>query len=187
MRIASALLATLVLSACAGAAALEDPNNEGAAIRRMLTLAGAREADPRDLQDVQLRKDTVALPVERAWEEVVRAYVELRIPVTRADEPNRQIGGSTVPLGLIGGQKPSQWLDCGHGMSDVYANEYEVTFSMATRVVPLDPGRSTVESILRASARPRDVSTSPFRCSSLGTLESRVAEVVRQRTSSGAR
>ena len=76
---------------------------------------------------------------------------------------------------------PSAWLDCGHGMAEVYADQYQVTFSMATRVMPIDSTRSTIESIIRASARPRDVSTEPFRCSSLGTLEIRIAEMIRQR------
>jgi hypothetical protein len=53
---------------------------------------------------------------------------------------------------------------------------------MATRVMPLGERGSTVETIIRASARPRDVSTTPFRCSSLGTLEIHIAEMIRQRT-----
>jgi hypothetical protein len=177
-RAALALTATLLLAACATATY---ENTQVGVIRSLLQLAGSREADESALDREVLRVDTVAAPPQRAWVEVVRAWSTLRIPVTRADTIAYRIGGSTQPLGLIGGQKPSAWLDCGRGIAEVYADQYEVTFSMAMRVMPRDGG-STIESIIRATARPRDVSTESFRCSSLGTLETRVAEMIRQRT-----
>jgi hypothetical protein len=179
MRRAAAFAAVLAFAACS-AAAYE--STEVARIRSLLRLAGSREIDPSALDREVLRVDTVAAPPERAWLELVRAWSTLRIPVTGADTLNYRIGGSALPLGLVGGQKPSAWLDCGHGMAEVYADQYEVTFSMAAQVTPLAGAGSTIESIIRASARPRDVSTEPFRCTSLGTLELRVAEMVRQRT-----
>lgn len=174
----SALLAAVLLTACASGG---PPNTQVTVIRQMLRLAGSHEADPHALDHEVLVVDTVAVPPARAWVDLVRAWGTLRIPVTGVDESNLRIGGSTLPFGLIGGSKPSAWLDCGHGMAEAYADQYQVTFSMASRVMPID-SNSTVESIVRASARPRDVSTEAFRCTSLGTLEKRVAEAIRQRT-----
>jgi hypothetical protein len=173
-----ALLTTLLLTACASGAR---PERQTVTIRQMLRLAGSHETDPGALAREVLVVDTVGVAPARAWAELLRAWGALRIPVTGVDEANLQIGGSTLPLGLIGGSKPSAWLECGHGMTDAYADSYQVTFSMASRVAPLD-SISTVESIVRATARPRDVSTAPFRCTSLGSLEKRVVEAIRQRT-----
>jgi hypothetical protein len=179
MRRAFAALIALVLGAACSRAAYE--NSQTGVVRSMLQLAGSRESDPSALDRETLHVDTVPLPSARAWPELVRAWATLRLPVTGADTVRYRVGGSAQPLGLIGGSKPSAWIDCGHGMAEAYADQYQVTFSMATRVMPLDSTRSTIESIIRASARPRDVSTEPFRCSSLGTLEIRIAEMIRQR------
>jgi hypothetical protein len=179
-RVTAALVATLALTVACATATSED--TEVDVIRSMLRLAGSHEADPSALDREVLHVDTVAAPPARAWPELVRAWATLRLPVTGADTINYRIGGSTLPLGLIGGQRPSVWLDCGHGMSEANADQYQVTFSMAARVMPLDTSRSTIESIIRSSARPRDVSTESFRCTSLGTLELRIAQMIRQRT-----
>jgi hypothetical protein len=177
------LAAVLVLAGCSTTAATQ--NTEIAVIRSLLTLAGSREVDPSTLDREVLHVDTVALPPPRAWVEVVRAWSTLRIPVTGVDTTTFRIGGSSQPMGLIGDSKPSAWLDCGHGMAEANADQYQVTFSMATRVMPLEGG-SAIESIIRATARPRDVSTESFRCTSLGTLERRMAELIRQRRPGGS-
>ena len=178
LRVPIVLAVSCLLSACSAATY---QTSQIAVIRSMLTLAGSHETDPSILDREVLHVDTVALPPQRAWVELVRAWSTLRLPVNGADEANYRIGGSTLPLGPIEGNRPSTWLDCGHGLSDAYADQYQVTFSMATRVVPLDSG-STIQSIIRATAKPRDVSTDSFRCTSLGTLEKRIAEMIRQRT-----
>src|SRR5688572_23414052 len=104
------VLALTVLAACSAAAYQETPT---AQIRSLLTLAGSRETDPSALDREVLHVDTVPLPRERAWVELIRAWSTFRIPVTGADTINYRIGGSTQPLGLIGQQRPSTWLDCG--------------------------------------------------------------------------
>jgi hypothetical protein len=181
MRQALAVLVTAL--AVTGCSTASYQSTQVGVIRSMLALAGSREVDPSALNDEVLHVDTVPLPPQRAWVELVRAWSTLRLPVTRADEPNLRLGGSAQPMGQIGGSKPSAWLDCGHGMADVYADQYEVTFSMAARVMPLEGG-STIESIIRATAKPRDVSTNAFKCTSLGALETRLAELIRQRGAS---
>ena len=178
-RAAAALAAALALAACSTAGTPQ--TTEVAVLRSLLQLAGSHEFDPNALDREVLHVDTVAAPPQRAWLELVRAWSTLRLPVTGADTINYRIGGSTLPLGLIGGQRPSAWLDCGQGMTVAYADEYEITFSMGARVMPLG-GPSTIESIIRATAKPRDVSTDPVRCSSLGTLEGRIARMIRERT-----
>jgi hypothetical protein len=178
----AALIALLGIAGCS-AAAYE--STDVAVIRSMLDLAGARQRDPNALDREVLHVDTVPLRPDRAWLELARAWNTLRIPVTGVDEERRRIGGSVLILGVIGGAKPSTWLDCGRGIAETYADQYQVTFSMATRVQPLEGAGSTVESIIRATARPRDVSTEPFKCTSLGTLERRLAQMIRERAGAG--
>jgi hypothetical protein len=179
--IANALCATFLLAACASAGGGSALNNAGGVttIRQMMRLAGAHFVDPNALDDEVLSVDTVAAPPDQAWKGLIRAYTALRIPVTRFDENMLWIGGSTQPLGAIGGSRPSAWLDCGHGMADQYADAYLVTFSIATRVVLLDANRSTLQSLVMASAQPRDVSTASFKCSTKGTLEHKIGDIVR--------
>jgi hypothetical protein len=181
-RIAVALGTALLLSACASGGSSLDNGGGVATVRQMMSLAGAHFADPTELDHEVLTVDTVFTDPATTWKGVLKAYTGLRIPVTRYDENMLWIGGSTEPLGLIGGRKPSAWLDCGHGMAEQYADAYLVTFSIATRVVLLDAKSSTVQSLVMASARPRDVSTAPFKCSTKGDLEDRIADIARNET-----
>lgn len=53
--------------------------------------------------------------------------------------------------------------------------------AVGTRVLAVDEQTSTVETVIRARARARDVSSELLRCRSLGTFESRIADLVTRR------
>ena len=69
-------------------------------------------------------------------------------------------------------------------MADGYADSYEVSLVVGTRVRPIDPATSTVETVIRGRARARDVTSDLLRRRSFGELERRVAGNAQARTAS---
>jgi hypothetical protein len=140
----------------------------------MMTMAGAEFVDHTQLLSEIPTVDSVAETPTVAWQNVLRAYATLRIPVLRYDTIQHAIGGSAEPMGTIGGKHPSTWIDCGRGVSDDYADTHRVAFAIATSVFER-PAGSIVETLLVASARPGDVKTDAVKCVTRGTLEAQIA------------
>ncbi len=173
------LTALLVLAGCASGGGMVGPDAE---VREVLRLAGSRESDPPRDGSEMFVGDTLSAPAARAFVGVRRAYEELGIPFTFYEQDALRLGGYVPVLGDLVDERPSTWVDCGRGMTaEPYADRYEVSMAIATKVVPQGEGRSTVETVLRARARARDVSGGLLRCRSFGTLERRIAEMVRAR------
>jgi hypothetical protein len=174
------LVAVLVsLAACASGGG---GGAGGMATLEMLRLAGSREADPPRDGSESFVVDTVAAPAAAVFNAVRSAYETLEIPFTFYEADQLRLGGFVQQLGDLEGGRPSSWVDCGRGITaEPYADVYQVSMAVATRVVALDPTTSTVETVIRARARARDVSAELLRCSSFGAFEGRIAELVGSR------
>lgn len=154
----------------------------GAEARDMLRLAGSREADPPRDGSESFVVDTVSVSAARAFTAVRAAYSTIGIPFTHFDPELLRLGGFVRELSDLGSERPSTWVDCGRGaVAEPYADQYDVSMAVATRVVPIDESTSTVETVTRSRARARDVSADLLRCRSFGTFEQRIAELVRER------
>jgi len=108
-------------------------------------------------------------------------YGALGLPINFLDRTGRRLGGTIARLLALEGRRPSAWLDCGRGATATpYADQYDVALTVATRVVSAGES-STVETVVRAFSRARDVTAAPLDCTSLRTLEARIAEPVEER------
>jgi hypothetical protein len=175
------VMTTLVV-VLVGACASSGPR-PGADARELLRLAGSREADPPRDGSESFVVDTLAMEASRAFTAVRAAYSTIGIPFTHFDQEQLRLGGFVQVLGDLGSERPSTWVDCGQGATaEPYANQYAVSMAVATRVRAIDEGTSTVETVIRARARARDVSADLLRCRSFGTFERRIADLVRERT-----
>lgn len=147
----------------------------------MLRLAGSREANPPRDGSESFVVDTLAAPAAAVFTAVRGAYEALEIPFTFYEADRLRLGGFVQRLGdLDEDRRPSTWVDCGRGITaEAYADAYQVSMAVATRVTAVDAATSTVETVIRARARARDVSADLLRCRSFGTFESRIAELVR--------
>ncbi len=170
---ALAIVAALVASCASGGP------RRGDDARELLRLAGSLEANPPRDGSEDFHVDTVAVPALNAFAEVRRAYARLELPLSYYDPDSGRIGSFIREFDGLEGEPASSYLDCGRGASaDEYADLYDVSVAMGTRVRPLDRSTSVVETVIRGRARARDVTSNLLRCRSYGALERRVAEIV---------
>jgi hypothetical protein len=106
-------------------------------------------------------------------------YEILRIPEAGADPEKKAFGNLEFRARRIEGERLSRYIDCGMGATAVpNADSYQVTMSVLTRLAPAEDGGTVVETTVDANGKPRNVSGNPVHCQSIGTLETRVAELV---------
>lgn len=175
------LMWVVFLATVVGGCASSGPR-PGAEARDLLRLAGSREADPPRDGSESFVVDTLTVSASRVFNAVRAAYSTIGIPFTHFDEEQLRVGGFVQVLGELDSERPSTWVDCGQGATaEPYANQYAVSMAVATRVVAIDESTSTVETVIRARARARDVSADLLRCRSFGTFEARIADLVKGR------
>jgi hypothetical protein len=126
--------------------------------------------------------DSVDATVEQVWGVLPGVYEELGIPLGGIDARDKRLGNTQFQPRRIGGSRLSRFLDCGSGVAiSSYADTYGVTMSLITRVKESDDGRAVVQTQLHAVAEPKAVMGDPVFCTSNGTLESRIAELVAEK------
>lgn len=177
---ATAAAALATLAACAPPATANRPTAVG---EQMMRVGTATE----DLQIVMNRSgvvyvDSVPANLARAWAELPAVYQALGLPINGLDPTALELRVTGHQLRRIEGRSPSSFLDCGHGpMGGTYADSYQVSLTLRTRLAE-QGGGTAVHTTVQATARPRALSGEPLPCRSLGTLEKRVTELLRQRT-----
>jgi hypothetical protein len=120
--------------------------------------------------------------VDRVWVTLLMVYEELGIPLDVHEPANKRLGNTGFQPRDLGGERLSRYLDCGRGMGiSSYADSYQVSMSITTRVSENSDGRALVETEILAHAEPRAVRGYPLHCSTLGTLERRIVDMVSAR------
>jgi hypothetical protein len=128
---------------------------------------------------------TVLAPVDRAWGIIEGVYADLGITAGVRNNEERRIGNEAIKVRRrLGSMSLSRMLDCGGTPGAPNADTYEVTLYVMTRLLPDAEGRTVVASTVTATARStnfgRDVA-----CTSLGTLEQRIVDRLRERLAAG--
>lgn len=170
--IRSLALSLLVLSACAPAALELSPGtrdstllvNDGAITIRTSGRSVAAE---------------VPLPLEQAWAALPAAYEALGL---RGGGPagERLFGVQRMDVSrALNGVRLSRYLDCGATVSVPNADSYAVTLQVSTLLTPSTAASTRAETLVQATARPRDTSGNPVACTSTGALERQIAEGLR--------
>lgn len=113
------------------------------------------------------------------WESLVDAYGQLEIPIPVEDRLTWRVGNPRAQIRRIGGERLSRFFECGQAsMGRPRADQYDVTFSIFSRLDETEDGRIVLLTEADGSARPNSISTNPIHCSSKGTLEVRIADMV---------
>lgn len=177
-RMTMGMVLAVILASCASSG---PPTREFQA-EELLRLAGSLERNPPRDGSETFVVDTLDVSPQRAFMAVRAAYEDIGIPFSFYEAEQLRLGGFIRELGELDGEQPSTWIDCGRGAGVAeYADTYEVSMAVGTRVLALDRGGSVVETVIRARARARDVSSGLLRCRSFGTFEDMVLERVRTR------
>jgi hypothetical protein len=129
----------------------------------------------------------ITLPAERVWSLLPLAYDALGLPLTTLDTQRRVIAaGGVRAQGRLRSTPLSRYLECGAAIGGVpLADSYLVMLDVQTQLVPSGDGaRAGLNTAVRATARSASTgSNTPVNCTSTGTLERRVAEMVREQNS----
>jgi len=129
----------------------------------------------------ELSKGTFHLEgsLEDVWSMAPGLFEELGVEINYQNPAGRAIGNNNFRLRRLGGVRNSRYLDCGFGSTAVpHADGYEVTASLVISFRPGEGGTTIMETLFAASARARDVSGGNVACTSKGTLESTMAEIL---------
>jgi len=170
-----ALAVLLVSVACASGG-----GRGGSGVSELLRKVGSTEPNPPHDGSEYFVVDTVRGTAERAFNAVRFTYDALGIDFSYYDPDGRELGGFVRDLGEIDHEPPSTWMDCGQAVvAGNNADHDAITLALGSRVMPVDSVTSTVETVIRARSRQRDVSSSVTRCVTLGKLEKRLADGAR--------
>jgi hypothetical protein len=124
----------------------------------------------------------VSAPAQRIWQEMPAALSFLGIPVQTMDDSTGVIWSGPFEPDQLAGERLSLYLDCGSGLGAVhYADSYRVTMALLVRVRPEPTGETRVENVIEAVARPPGGTGDALPCTSMGTLLSRITDVVEYR------
>jgi hypothetical protein len=89
------------------------------------------------------------------------------------------LGNEAFSPNRIAGARLSTFLDCGSGaVTRPYADQYQVTMFLMTRVQDGGDGASRVRTELDAYARSRSVSGNQIHCTTRGILERKIWEAI---------
>ncbi|MEP6834801.1 MAG: hypothetical protein ABJB74_15510 [Gemmatimonas sp.] len=131
--------------------------------------------------------DAVHVPysADAVWRIMPSIFDSIGIPVTEINQANKTIGNRAFKTRTRLGKVPmSKFLDCGTAQIGASADSYDIVLSVLSNVVPDGvAGASVISTIVEAQARPAAFNQAYSSCSSKGTIESKLAELVKARLS----
>jgi hypothetical protein len=175
----SMLVMSVALAACA-------TTNSGAPVTpasetvRVFSPSGTASMRMSSDDAASTRKVTMA--ADQVWRLLPSVFDSLGIPVTSADPAKRTIGNDGFNVrGRLKGVPLSRYIDCG-GSTGIgpNADSYQVNLLFLVGVRPADGG-SSVSTTLQAMAKPVNFAQDYSACSSKGTLETRLVELLSAR------
>jgi hypothetical protein len=116
------------------------------------------------------------LPADSALARLRAAYEMASIPVTVFDSASGRVGNARLLVRrALNRESLSMFVDCGHSMTKVNADQDQLTLSVVS-TVRVVPGGTVVETLLTGSATDRTSGnvTDMLPCSTRGVLETRL-------------
>lgn len=173
-----AALAALLLTACAGSSAR--------GTTRQTDVRVADQADRAAATTVITNESSVSssffqAPADRVWTALLEVWQELELTANIYEPDRMRIGNEAMPAVRIAGERMAHWVDCGSGMTGPNANRFDVVVTLFTTVAPESSSSTELRMDVDAQGKPRDYSGNWMHCSSQGTLEELIAEMVQAR------
>lgn len=102
------------------------------------------------------------------------------MPVTRLDAAGKVIGNNGFKIRQrLGKVALSRYIDCGETQIGPNADSYEVYLTVLVQVRPVGTTSSSLVTTFEASARPIAFSQAYSRCSSRGSLETKLLAAIK--------
>ena len=119
---------------------------------------------------------------DAVWRILPSVFDSVGIPVTSIDPARKSIGNAGYKTRARLGKAPlSRYLECGTTQIGPNADSYDVFLSVMTIVSPEGANGATLSTLVDAQARPVMVNQGYSRCSSKGSIEIRIADLVKAR------
>lgn len=118
--------------------------------------------------------------LEQVWRALPAAFDSVGIPVTQVDPVRHIIGNPGFKLRQrLGKVSLSRYIDCGTTQVGPNADSYDVYVTALIQLQPGSGGTTTVTTTFEALARPIAFSQDYSRCSSRGSIETRLLAAVK--------
>lgn len=163
----------LLLAVLAASVACAPPSTSGsaAAPQRQVIFQGEQGVMMTDA----VRPEAVQIdaPATAVWAAVKKVYTDLEIPVTIENPTSHQIGNANfVKSRQMGGQRMTELVNCGSGITGPNAATYRITMSLMTDVNGNPNGTTTLQTTFISKGQ--DVtagSSDQIPCGSTGRVE----------------
>ncbi|MCE2902005.1 MAG: hypothetical protein ACK6DP_04295 [Gemmatimonas sp.] len=180
------LAAGVVSGACASGAgrAARADDMGGAQVQTAVLQNASGAARGMNMVSVtDVNKTLISSPPDQTFQALSAAYATLNIPITDINQQARTLGNAAYRVRRRIGDVPTmRAVDCGGDSGMPNAETYQLILSIQSRVVPNDAGGSVIQTTVEGVGRnPTTSASSDVRCASLGGLEKRLSELVKQR------
>jgi hypothetical protein len=121
----------------------------------------------------------VAYPIDRVWRLMPSVYDSLKIPLTTLDGAKHFVGNEGMKIRQrLGGAPLSRYIDCGQAQIGPSADSYDVFLAVTTTIRSLSPTETEIATTVESQAKPITYAQDYSRCSTKGTLETTIADIV---------
>ncbi|MDQ6634727.1 MAG: hypothetical protein M3Z10_08220 [Gemmatimonadota bacterium] len=170
------LLILLGLGGCASGATIERPPTPQT-VRVSGSAAGNLSVGMNSTTDAKVTRVTAA-PAD-VWRVLPGVYDSFAIPLSSVDDRTRVLGNTGFNLRRRLGSVPLvRLIDCGTTQGGPSADTYDIRLSVLTQVTPVEGGGSSIITTVDAMGRPVAFSGEYVRCTSTGSLETRIADAI---------
>ena len=137
-------------------------------------------------KDVMLA--TILAPVDSVWNVLGPIFLDLGVEPQTVDQPEHFLANTSFQVhGALGGVNVSHYLDCGSNISGSLVNQGSISMSLTVQVVKDSVASSILKSQVDGFAVQRGLQPQKVHCASTGELEARIARMVRDALTHGAK
>ena len=174
------MLAAFTLSACASSSSNPETVSQPVTMRAR-TNSGSITVATTAVNAANV--SAIAAPPAAVWQTLPAVFAALRVPVTTLVTNDMLIGNYRVRVRRELGAAPlSTYLSCGSGSGGQNADTYDVTLTLLTQVLAGSAASaSRVVTTVEANAVSASFGGSPVACTTTGDLETRIADMIRER------
>jgi len=174
------LLSLAVLTACASSA-----SSTSQSTRQTVQVSDGSSGAVGSLLNVNTHTDanntTVQYSLDKVWAALPVAFDSLAIPVTDFDAKAYTIGNTGFKVRRrLGRTQLTRYLECGQTQIGPNAESYEITLAVMTKVMPGAGTTATnLSTTVEATGRPLAYAGATVRCTSKGTLEEALMNILK--------
>jgi hypothetical protein len=170
-RIAFAALISVSLAGCAS----------GGSTQTRMPTTGSFVED-RDVRSEAVAMDMIipASPV-RTWEALQAVFADLELEVTGLDPASRLISSRNQRIRRLGGERNSEWVDCGRDVTGPVADRAFVDMDVTAVIEDADANASRLAVQVQARGLRRDGGSGGLVCNSRNRLEFRIRDMILER------